>query len=329
MTILLTGAAGFIGSALAQQLDQKGYAVTAPVRNLTQKLPNCIKQISMGDFLPDTDWNSALKDVDTIIHTAARVHVMQDTATDPLTEFRLNNTAVTLNLARQAADAGARRFIFLSSIKVNGESTTSERPFMTTAINSHTEYLIEVQPNQDHYAQSKREAEEGLRNIAAQTGMEVVIIRPPLVYGAGVKGNFQSMMRWLQKGIPLPFGSIHNQRSLVALPNLVDLITICINHPAAANQTFLVSDGENLSTTELLHRLSKALGKKACLLPIPKALIEKGLNMLGKKNITQRLCGNLEIDITHTQNTLNWSPPVSVDAALQQTAQAWLEQKKL
>jgi nucleoside-diphosphate-sugar epimerase len=313
--ILVTGATGFIGQALSRHLDQQNRTVIAALRRPANALPATIRQISVGDMLPDTDWTQALTKVNTVIHLAARVHIMSDTTADPLAEFRFMNTAVTLNLARQAAAAGVRRFIFLSSIKVNGEFTQHDQSF-TAADVCHPD---------DPYAVSKYEAEQGLKDISKQTGMEIVIIRPPLVYGPGVKGNFLSMMRWLHKGIPLPLGAVHNQRSLVALDNLIDLITICIDHPAAANQTFLVSDGEDLSTTELLQRLGAALGKPARLLPVPQALLESTLNLLDKRAIAQRLCGNLQIDISKTRDRLGWTPPVIVDQALRQTAQAYLQ----
>ncbi len=319
MTILLTGATGFVGSALTQHLHQQGHSLTATVRRVTDNLPPSIQQIPLGDLLPNTDWTSVLNNVDTVIHLAARVHIMRDTAANPLEEFRRTNTAATLNLAQQAAAAGVHRFIYLSSIKVNGEYTVLNKPFTEDKINASTN---------DPYGLSKYEAEQGLKEIAQQADMEIVIIRPPLVYGAGVKGNFQSMMNWLTKGIPLPLGGIHNQRSLVALPNLIDLIIICIDHPAAANQTFLVSDGEDLSTTELLKRLSKVLGKKPRLLPVPQKLLEISLNLIGQKAIAQRLCGNLQIDMTHTRELLDWTPPVSVDEALWQTAETYLKQLK-
>jgi nucleoside-diphosphate-sugar epimerase len=240
---------------------------------------------------------------------------MHDESSDPLAEFRKVNVEGTLNLARQAAEAGVRRFIFISSIKVNGEGTPLGSP-----------YRADAQPQPaDSYGISKMEAEQGLRALAAETGMEVVIIRPTLVYGPGVKANFLSMMRWLHKGVPLPFGAIHNQRSLVALDNLVDLIVTCIDHPAAANQTFLVSDGEDLSTTELLRRMATALGKPARLLPVPSWLLEAGASILGKKALSQRLCGSLQVDISKTRELLGWTPPLSVDAALRKTAAHFLE----
>jgi len=306
MNITLTGATGFVGSALLPALNQ--YHQT-----------RAITRAEFGDFIPTTDYSAALTHADVIIHLAARAHVLKEQSADPLATFRETNTAATLNLAQQAATAGVRRFIYLSSIKVNGEHTQPGQPFTA----DDQDYI----PT-DPYGISKQEAEQALRSLATGTGMEVVIIRPPLVYGSGVKGNFLSMMHWLHKGIPLPLGRIHNARSLIALPNLIDLITTCIDHPAAANQTFLVSDGEDLSTTELLQRLSQALGKPARLLPVPQSLLETSLKLIGKGDIAQRLCGNLQVDISHTRNTLGWTPPISVEAALRQTAQAYLQSLK-
>ena len=306
MNIVITGTTGFVGSALHPALSQHHQ-----IRAITRT--------EFGDLLPTTDYTAALNHSDVVIHLAARVHIMHDTTANPLEEFRRTNTAGTLNLARQAASAGVRRFIYLSSIKVNGERTPPGQAFATDDQN-----YIPTDP----YSLSKYEAEVELKQIATETGMEVVIIRPPLVYGEGVKGNFQSMMKWVNKGIPLPLGSIHNHRSLVALPNLIDLITLCIEHPAAANQTFLVSDGEDLSTTDLLRRLGAALGKPARLLPVPQKLLETSLNLLGKHAITQRLCGNLQVDISKTRELLGWTPPVSVDDALQRTAQAYLQTQR-
>jgi nucleoside-diphosphate-sugar epimerase len=238
---------------------------------------------------------------------AVRVHVMDDTSADPLAAFRQTNTAGTLNLARQAAAVNVRRFVFVSSVKVNGESTAKNLPFAATG----------APAPQDPYGISKMEAEQGLRQIADETGMEVVIIRPPLVYGPGVKANFASLMRAVQRGIPLPLASVtHNRRSFVALDNLVDLLITCIDHPAAANQTFLVSDGEDLSTADLLRRLGQAMNKPARLFPVPPSLLQLGANLLGKGDMAQRLLGNLQVDISHTRNTLSWAPPISVDEGL-------------
>lgn len=315
-TIAVTGATGFIGSALTKHLHKQGHSITAAVHRTTYCLPSDIQQTPVGDLLPDTDWTPALYHAETIIHLAARAHILKDQATSPLTAFRNTNTYATLNLAQQAAKAGIRRFIFISSIGVNGNQTYT-KPFTADDLPTPAE----------PYAISKHEAEIGLRQIAAATGMEVVIIRPPLVYGANAKGTFNQLMKTLARGTPLPLGSIANQRSLVALTNLIDLIITCIDHPAAANQTFLVSDGEDLSTTELIKRLSLALGKPARLMPLPQKLLKTTLNLIGKHHIVQRLCGNLQIDMTKTCEILNWKPPVSVDTALYQTAQAYLKQQ--
>lgn len=315
-SILVTGATGFVGSGLLVKLGQIAdiYVVGAYRRDEPfAGHPSVV----VGDINIETNWRTAVYGQRVVIHSAARVHVMNDMSSDPLNEFRKVNVEGTLNLARQAAAAGVRRFIFISSIKVNGEDTVLDAP-----------HHADAQPSpEDPYGISKMEAELGLRALAADTGMEVVIIRPPLVYGPGVKANFLNMMRWLDKGVPLPFGAIHNCRSLVALDNLVDLIVTCIDHPAAANQTFLVSDGEDLSTTELLRRMSTALGKPARLLPVPSRLLEIGAAMLGKQALAQRLCGSLQVDISKTCELLNWTPLVSVDEALRSTAKHFLEQQ--
>jgi nucleoside-diphosphate-sugar epimerase len=245
-----------------------------------------------------------------VVHLAARVHVINDTVADPLAEFRKSNVEATLALATQAAQAGVQRFIFISSVKVNGEHTQP----------GHTFRADDTPSPQDPYGISKMEAEVGLRAIAQQTGMEVVIIRPPLVYGPGVKANFASMVQWLQRGVPLPLGAIHNRRSLVALDNLVDLITTCLDHPAAANQTLMVSDGEDVSTTELLRRMAAALGIPARLLPVPQRLLEWGATLVGKKEVAQRLFSSLQVDAQPTRQLLGWKPPVSLDQGLRQVA---------
>jgi nucleoside-diphosphate-sugar epimerase len=312
---LITGANGFIGESLSRHIASLNYPFLTTTRKINKN--SLYKQVQIDGITRSTNWIHVLLNIDVVIHLAARAHILNDTATDPLAAFRETNTAGTLNLARQAADAGVRRFIFISSIGVNGNQTFG-KPF--TAADT---------PNPaEPYAISKHEAELGLHQIAAETSMEVVIIRPPLVYGANAPGNFGRLIHTLARGIPLPLGSIHNHRSLVALPNLIDLITTCIDHPAAANQTFLVSDGEDLSTTDLLRRLGDALGKPARLLPIPQAWLETTLPLLGKRAIAQRLCGSLQIDLSHTRNTLGWTPPVSVDAALRQTAAAYLQAQR-
>ena len=237
---------------------------------------------------------------------------------DPLSEFRRINVEGTLRLAAQAAEAGVRRFVFISSIKVNGESTTPGQPFTPQQ---------DPAPS-DPYGISKWEAEQRLRSLSTASGMETVIIRPALIYGPGVKANFLNMMRWLHRGIPLPLGSVENSRSLVALDNLVDLIDVCLDHPKAVNETFLASDGEDLSTTDLLRRMSQALGRRARLLPVSSRILELVALALGKRSISQRLLGSLQVDISHTQTRLGWTPPISVDAALKMTAQHFLEQQE-
>jgi nucleoside-diphosphate-sugar epimerase len=268
----------------------------------------------MGSLSSETDWTVALANVDQVVHLAARVHVMNDKSTDPFAEFRQVNVDGTAKLARQAAAAGVRRFVYLSSIKVNGEFTQEGRPFTAD----------DAPAPEDPYGVSKHEAEQALRQIAADRGMEVVIIRPPLVYGPGVKANFESMMRWLARGVPLPLAAVtQNRRSLVALDNLVDLIVTCLNHPAAANQTFLVSDGEDLSTAQLLKRMGAAMGQPARLFYLPPTLLKLGASMLRRPGIYQRLCGSLQLDIAKTRQLLGWTPPVSVDEGLRRAAEGF------
>lgn len=307
---LVTGANGYLGRAFCAHASAIGLPLRVSVRTSATN-PSAIAGIAVGDIDGATDWSSALEDCKTVMHLAARVHVMAERASNPLVEFRLVNTEGTLNLARQAAAAGVRRFIFVSSVKVNGEDTAASHSFCAT----------DTPAPQDPYGISKMEAEQGLRQIAADTGMEVVIVRPPLVYGPGVKANFASLMRAVQQGIPLPLASVTlNRRSFVALDNLVDLLITCIDHPAAANQTFLVSDGEDLSTADLLRRLGQAMDKPARLFPVPPSLLQLGASMLGKGDMAQRLLGNLQVDISHTRNTLNWTPPISVDEGLRRAA---------
>ena len=316
MTILVTGASGFLGGALVERLaaDNASACVVAAVRRLDVTFSKGVKLIQVGDLLPMTNWSTVLKGVSTVVHCSARVHVITDKSSEPLAEFRLVNVESTANLARQAAAAGVKRFVFLSSIKVNGEFTEAGQPFTAD----------DVPAPEDAYGVSKHEAEQLLRQIAAETGMEVVIIRPPLVYGPGVKANFQSMMRWLARGVPLPLVAVtENRRSLVALGNLVDLIVTCLNHPAAANQTFLVSDGEDLSTAELLKRLGAAMGHPARLFYLPTGLLKLGVAVVRKPGIYQRLCGSLQLDIAKTRQLLGWNPPVSVDDGLRRAAEGF------
>lgn len=304
--ILVTGATGFVGQSLLRQLlKREQFKVTAALRS-DANFEICRMQI-VGDFADNTDWSAALTDQQVVIHAAARAHIMKDEVTEPLAEYRKVNVEGTLNLARQAAAAGVKRFVFISSIKVNGEQTPLGKPFIADDV---------VAP-EDAYGISKWEAEQSLQQLAAETGMEVVIIRPPLVYGPSVKGNFANMIKLVEKGLPLPLGAIHNQRSLVALDNLVDLIIICIDHPAAANQVFLAGDGEDVSTTELLRGVAKAMGKPSRLIPVPAGLLQLGATMLGKKAVAQRLLGSLQVDITKAQQLLGWTPPLTVEQGLQ------------
>jgi len=302
--ILVTGASGFVGGHLLARLAaQPSVAVSGAVR--AKPTGEHSGLIAVGEINGDTDWSEALHGQRVIVHTAARAHIMDDTAADPLTEFRSVNVDGTLNLAHQAAESGVERFIFISSIGVNGNN--NRLPFTEDDWSNPT----------GAYAQSKWEAELGLWAIGRETGMEIVIVRPPLVYGANAPGNFGSLVRMVGKGIPLPLGAIHNKRSLVALDNLVDLIITCIDHPGAANETFLVSDGEDLSTTQLLQGVAEAMGKPSRLIPVPASLLQFGATLLGKKAVAQRLLGSLQVDISHTQKCLNWTPPLTVKQGLQ------------
>lgn len=314
--ILLTGATGFLGRALLKELLYREHEVTAAVRHASPVVKG-LRSYPIVDIGGTTDWLPALQGIEVVVHAAARVHVVRERHPDPLAEYRHVNVDGTLRLARQAVASGVRRFVFISSIKVNGESTLLGKPFLAG----------DVPAPEDPYGVSKLEAEQGLMRLADEAGMELVIIRPPLVYGPGVKANFLSMMRWLHKGVPLPFGAIHNRRSLVALDNLVDLIVTCIEHHAAANQAFLVSDGEDLSTSELLRRMGAVLGRPARLLPVPSWLLQAGAAALGKQALSQRLCGSLQVDIGKTRELLGWTPPLSIDEALRKTAKHFLEQQ--
>jgi len=301
--ILITGANGFIGKHLSIYLQKNGHMITETCRrcsnNITHKEQQCF---SIGDIDNTTQWQTALTGIDQVIHLAARVHIMQETDKNPLAAFRLVNTEGTLNLAKQAVRAGVKRFIYLSTIKVNGEET------------SNTPFFADDQPvPQDPYAISKLEAEQKLLELGLESGLEVVIIRPPLVYGSGVKGNFERLINLMNKSIPLPFLEIHNTRSLVSIQNLCSFIQTCVVHPKAVNEIFLVSDGQDLSTSELLKKISHALNKKNTLFYLPKGLLKFLSHILGRNAEYQRLTSSLQLDITKNQQLLNWQPIESVD----------------
>ena len=311
--ILVTGANGFVGQAVAATLDARGI----PCRRLVRApAPSAEPGTFCGDLLaPELDWDVLLRGVDCVVHCAARAHVMDETEKDPLSAFRLANVEASHRLALAAAARGVRRLIYLSSIKVNGESTPAGEPFSA---------LSPPQPR-DPYGQSKWEAEQALMQVAAATALEVVTIRPPLIYGPGVKGNFLGMMRLLMRRIPLPFGAVHNARSLLALDNLVDLLLTCTHHPAAAGQCLLVSDGDDFSTTSLLRQLGEALGRPARLLPVPAGWLRTAARLSGKEAVVDRLLGNLQIDRHATCALLDWQPPFTTHTALGKTARWYLE----
>lgn len=313
MKILVTGSSGFIGRSVTTAALNSGYITVGQQRSPTDDKPAVVCEITS-----DTQWEPYLDGIDCIVHCAARVHQMKETLAEAKSGYQAVNVEGTLNLARQAVQAGVKRFVFISSIKVNGEFTLPGQFF--------DEHI--TQEPDDRYGKSKYQAELGLKQIAEETGLEVVIIRPPLVYGPGVRANFASMMKWVKKGIPLPFGAIHNQRSLVYLENLVDLIMACCVHPKAAGQTFLVSDDHDVTTTYLLNRIATSMGRSSRLIPIPVQWLSFGLALIGKRAIAQRLFGSLQLDISHTKQTLNWKPPVTFDDAIQNTVLDFLQREQ-
>ncbi len=311
MKILITGANGFVGLPLSKYLISAGYQVVSAVRSndaVTMLNPHFQSKI-IGDIDEITDWEDFLGGVECVIHLANRAHVMDEQSSNPLALYRKVNTEGTLNLARQAAVADVKRFIFISSIKVNGESTLPGQAF--TPNDQH----IPLDP----YGLSKYEAELSLKLISEQTGLEVVVIRPPLIYGPGVKANFLKMMQWVEKGIPLPLGAIQNKRSMLGIDNLINFIELCLTHPDAAGQTFLVSDDHDVSTTELLNEIATAMHRPSRLLLIPQHLIEKLLILLGQGHISERLCGSLQLDISWAKTQLSWKPPHTFKEQLNKT----------
>lgn len=315
--VLLTGATGFVGSTLLARLKkQSEIQVVVTTRKDTPETD--VNTIFVGDVDGATDFSVALRDTDTVIHCAARAHIMSDDVPDPLSEYRRVNVAGTLNLAQQAVKYGVKRFIFISSIKVNGESTTSKSKFTA----------FDIPAPLDAYGQSKMEAEQALFELSRETSMEVVIIRPTLVYGPAVKANFASLFGIVLKGIPLPFACIcNNKRSLVSVTNLVDLIVTCIEHPKAANQTFLVSDDHDVSTSEMVREMAIALGKPTWQIPVPVWCYAVAGKLFSKSDIVDRLTGSLQVDITHTKETLDWIPKETMQEGFKKTAVAFLQSK--
>lgn len=311
--ILITGATGFIGNALLNELVQRNKKVVAAVRSENHHFFDNVLPAKINDVF-ELENTHMMHGVDVVIHCAARAHILHNDA-DSLIGFRKTNTIGTLNLARQAIAAGVKRFVFISSIGVSGN--LSEQPFLESDV-----------PNpQEAYAISKYEAELGLLELSKNSGLEVVIVRPPLVYGPNVPGNFSLLLHWMYKNIPLPLNAIDNKRSFIALDNLVDFLILCAEHPAAANEMFLIADGEDLSTTELLNRISTLLGNKSRLFSVNKKLLEFFMKLVSKDDLARRLCGSLQVDISKAKRLLNWSPVINVDEGLQKMTTAFLDKK--
>lgn len=313
--ILITGASGFVGQAfLKRVLDEKQYLPVVAVRQKIEHNP-AIEQILIDD-LTTADWSSALQNVNIVVHIAGRAHIMDKNDANAQKKYHALNTEATLALAKQALGAGVKRFVFISSITVNGQSTT--KPF--------TE--LDKPSPQAGYALSKYEAEQALQTLTANTAMELVIIRPPLVYGPKVKANFLSLLKWVKRGIPLPLGSVNNKRSFISITNLVDFMCTALTHPLAANQLFLVSDDEQPSTPELLKIVAHHMGKKIVLVPIPVCLLQIAARLLGKPRMAMQLCGSLQVDNSKAKKLLDWKPPLTLDQAIQQTVISFKEEEK-
>lgn len=308
--VLVTGASGFIGSALVPALNAAGYTTRRAVRRLPQRHSTDGETAAVGDIDGATDWAEALRGIETVVHLAARTHVLRETASDPLAAYRRGNVEGTRRLATQAAAAGVRRMVFLSSVKVNGERTFA-RPYTED----------DTPQPEDAYGTTKWEAEQALRAIERETGLQVVILRPPLVYGPGVKGNFLRLMKLVSRGWPLPLASVRNQRSLIYVGNLVDAIVACIRVPAAAGRTFLVSDGPATSTPELIRALAGALGVAPRLYPFPPSLLTLGTALLGKREEAARVLGSLQVDSSRISRELGWKPAHTFEEGVRATAQ--------
>jgi nucleoside-diphosphate-sugar epimerase len=309
--VLVTGADGFVGRELCAALAAAGRRFRPAVRAPRAALEDAAV---VGDIGPATDWRRALESVDSVVHLAARTHVLRETAADPLAEYRRVNVAGTERLARTAAASGVRRLVFLSSVKVNGEASAG-RPFTED----------DIPRPEDGYGISKWEAEQALARVAGETGLETVVLRPPLVYGPGVKGNFLRLMRWIARGVPLPLGAIENRRSLVYSGNLVDAIVRSLDAPAAAGRTYLVADGEDLSTPELVRRLARALGVQARVPAFPLAPIALAAALAGKRAEFARLAGSLQVDSSRARRELDWRPRHSLSQGLAEAAAWFLE----
>lgn len=318
--ILVTGSDGFVGTALCHALLEKGYDVRAALRSVCKQDKGVLDSASvvvLGDIGSETEWGEALRGITTVVHLAGRAHILRETESSPLAAFRHVNTAGTERLAWASVEHGVRRFVYISSIGVNG-NLTFEAAFSEQD---------EPKPHSS-YAVSKWEAEQVLRRIAAKSGMEVVIVRPPLVYGSGVKANFLRLLKWVDKGIPLPLARVKNHRSLVALDNLVDFLEHCVRHPRAAGETFFVSDGDDLSTPELICQIAAKMGRPARLIPFPLGLLHMGARLLGKRAVMKQLTGSLQVDIGKAERILGWRPAVSVDEGLDKVVTWYIREKE-
>lgn len=314
MSLLVTGATGFVGNQLLQQLAKNAeFQLCAAVRNSVENLPTGVSTYEVGNIDVDTNWYDALTGCKTIIHTAARAHIMSDVAKNPLSEFRRVNVDGTLNLARQAIERGVKRLIFISSIKVNGEGTANR-----------IYRFDDLAAPEDDYGISKWEAEQGLKALCSSSSMELVIIRPPLIYGPGVKGNLLLLSKAIDREFPLPLGSIKNQRDMLSLNNLIDLIKTCIDHPEAAGQVFLASDNEPVSTPQLIKLMAIGRENKVRLWSVPVFVLSLFACLVGRQAMLKRLASDFRIDIRHTMNTLDWIPPFSVAQSMR-----WAFDKKL
>jgi len=319
MRVLVTGANGMIGQVLCPALVTEGHQIVAAMRNPQSLGPSALdSSISVQkitDIGPDTSWTALLKGVDAVVHLAARVHVLRDPALDPLATYRRVNVEGTKRLAEQAVAAGVRRFIFLSSVKVHGKGPQPYRE-------------QDAPLPEDPYGVSKLEAEEILREVTRNTGVELVILRPSLVYGPGVKGNFYQLLRLCELGLPLPFGNIFNRRSLIGTDNLASAICRCLTHPKAPGETFLVSDGEDVSTPDLARSIARKMKKRIYIAPVSPALLEIMLWLIGKGGSARRLLGSLTLDSSHIYDILDWCPPHSLDDGLKKTVAWYRKQRK-